>query len=89
MVQGERTTHKNSSDSIMERNKDSKRAGFNSMQKNQNASKDSEKKSQDNKNGAWGSTFKSRDHFVNLHMCQMLKYVLYMLFNNILVVDIY
>lgn len=71
MVQGERTSNKNTSDGIMERNKDSKRAGFNSMHgKNSNSSKDSEKKSQDNRNyGAWGSINKNRDHFVNLHMC--------------------
>lgn len=71
MVQGERTSYKNSSDGIMERNQDSKRSGFNSMQsKSQISSKDSEKKSQDNKNyGAWGSIAKNRDNFVNLHMC--------------------
>lgn len=71
MVQGERTSNKNSSDGIMERNNDSKRAGFNSMHsKNQNAMKDGDKKCQDNKNlGTWGPIYKNRDHFVNLHLC--------------------
>lgn len=75
MVQGDRTNVK-SSYGLLERERDSKRSGFENLQKreqeknNKLVATTTEKKAQEsNKYGAWGSTFKNQQNFKGMHNC--------------------
>ena len=73
MVQGERCSYKNQPAQSTDRDRDSKRAGFETMQKreavkNATTMKTTTDNNNKNNNGAWGPIFKNREHFNNMHL---------------------